>query len=69
MSSVSRVAALRNDNRRVEEAAQSIEDAMASLTRAICLLGFSEGKEVVQRAHLVVGDARRHIESHNGITA
>jgi hypothetical protein len=57
--------ALRNDNRRLEEAAQSIHDALESLTRASCMLGSSEGKEAVQRAHLVVLDTQRFVQNHN----
>jgi hypothetical protein len=54
---------MRNGDNRVEEAAQSIADAMVSLTHALCLLGFSEGKQVVQRAHGVVFDAHQYIQA------
>ena len=36
-----------------------------ALTRAVCLLGFSEGKEAVQRAHGLVCEAHQHIQQHN----
>jgi hypothetical protein len=47
-----------NHDSRVDQAVRSIEDAMVALTRAICLLGFSEGKEIVQNAHGVVAGSR-----------
>jgi len=35
---------------RVDQADQSIEDALVALSRAIYLLGLSEGEEIVQDA-------------------
>jgi hypothetical protein len=54
-----------NNDSRVDRAVQSIEDAMAALTRAICLLGFSDGKEIVQHAHGVVAQSRRLLHRHD----
>ncbi len=53
-----------NHDSRVSQAVQSIEDAMVALTRAICLLGLSEGKEIVQYAHGVVAESRRLLHQH-----
>jgi hypothetical protein len=49
---------------RVDQAVQSIEDAMMALTRAISLLGLSEGKEIVQHAHGVVAESRKLLHQH-----
>ncbi len=59
--------AMRNSDERLEDAAQSIADAMRALTRAACLLGSDEGKEAVQRAHGVVRDAHHFIQAHNDL--
>jgi hypothetical protein len=48
-----------NNDSRVDQAVQSIDDAMVALSRAIYLLGLSEGKEIVQHAHGVVVEFRR----------
>jgi hypothetical protein len=48
-----------NNDSRVDQAVQSIDDAMVALSRAIYLLGLSEGKEIVQHAHGVVAEFRR----------
>jgi hypothetical protein len=53
-----------NHDSRVGRADQAIENAMMALTRAICLLGFSEGKEIVQRAHGMVAESRRLLHQH-----
>ena len=58
---------MRNTDDRLEDAAQSIAEAMRALTRAVCLLGFNEGKEAVQRAHGMVHDAHRYIQAHNDL--
>ncbi|MEA2777078.1 MAG: hypothetical protein QOF90_2484 [Acetobacteraceae bacterium] len=58
---------MRNHDNRIEDAAQSIEDAMSALTRAVCLLGFSEGKEAVQRAQGLVRDTHQYIRERNAI--
>jgi hypothetical protein len=57
----------RNHDGRIEDAAQSIADAMTALTRAACLLGFAEGKEAVQRAHGLVCETHEYIQQHNQI--
>jgi hypothetical protein len=62
-----RNSAIRNHDDRIEDAARSIADAMMALTRAACLLGFSEGKEAVQRAHGLVRDTQQYIQQHNQI--
>jgi hypothetical protein len=53
-----------NNGSRVDQAVQSIEEAMAALSRAIYLLGVSEGKEVIQHAHGVVADSRKLLHQH-----
>ena len=59
---------LRNrDTQRLTAADQALSDALASLTRAVCLLGLSEGKVTVQLAHGLVRDTHRFIQRHNAI--
>jgi hypothetical protein len=53
-----------NNDSRVDQAVQSIDDAMVALSRAIYLLGLSEGKEIVQHAHGVVAEFRRLQHQH-----
>jgi hypothetical protein len=58
---------MRNHDDRIEDAVQSLADAMMALTRATCLLGFSEGKEAVQRAAGLVRETHQYIQKHNEI--
>lgn len=60
---------MRNHSR-IDQADQAIEDALVALSRAVGLLGFGDGKEVVQDAHLAVVQARRllHQDSVPDIT-
>ncbi len=53
-----------NHGSRADQADQSIEDALVALSRAIYLLGFSEGKEIVQHAAGVVAESRRLLHQH-----
>lgn len=60
------VMALRNrDHQRLQDADQALSDALGSLTRAICLLGASEGKVTVQLAHGLVHDTQCYIQMRN----
>jgi hypothetical protein len=58
---------MRDHDDRIGDAAQSIAEAMTALARAMCLLGFSEGKETVQHAHGLVREAHQHIQQHNDL--
>jgi hypothetical protein len=49
---------------RIDQADRSIEDALVALARAVYLLGFSEGKEIVQHAAGVVAESRRLLHQH-----
>jgi hypothetical protein len=53
-----------NHGSRVDQADQSIEDALVALSRAVYLLGLSEGKEIVQHAAGVVAESRRLLHQH-----
>jgi hypothetical protein len=62
------VMALRDrDHLRLQDADQALSDALGSLTRAICLLGASEGMATVQLAHGLVQNTQRYIQMHNEI--
>jgi hypothetical protein len=58
---------MRNHDDRIEDAVQSLAEAMMALTRAVCLLGVAEGKEAVQRAHGLVRETRQYVQQHNEI--
>jgi hypothetical protein len=53
-----------NHDSRVDQAFQSIEDALVALTRASYLLGLSEGKEIIQYARGKVAESRRLLHEH-----
>ncbi len=53
-----------NNHSRIDQVDQAIEDALVALTRAVCLLGISEGKAIVQNAHLMVAESRRSLYQH-----
>jgi hypothetical protein len=48
----------------IDQADRSIEDALVALARAVYLLGFSEGKDIVQHAAGVVAASRRLLHQH-----
>ena len=49
---------------RVDQADQSIEDALVALSRAIYLLGLSEGKRSSSTRAGVVAESRRLLHQH-----
>jgi hypothetical protein len=55
------------DHQRLHDADLALSDALASLTRAICLLGSREGKVTVQLAQGLVENTQRYIQMHNEI--
>jgi hypothetical protein len=57
------------DHQRLQDADRALSDALASLTRAICLLGSREGKEAVQLTHGLVQNTQRYVQMHNEIGA
>jgi hypothetical protein len=55
------------DHQRLRDADQELSNALRALTRAICLLGASEGMATVQLAHGLVQNTQRYIQMHNEI--
>lgn len=49
---------------RIDQADHAIEEALTALSRASYLLGFSEGKEIVQRAAAAVTKSRKLLHQH-----